>query len=364
MLCRKCGIHNPESNKVCFHCKSPLIALEDLKIDTHLDEDHAQFHAIKNTTLRFQLIRDTLVRSIQFLNHQYQFLKRPWLAAWFSVIPGMGQIYNGQIFKAIPFLISFITLVTLFIAFIKQDISNWFMYATCGVIIIAFMDAFSTAVIKNQRSSVSKRQYFSLFFYGLFLMGFTLLMLQWYSHGLFQLININNDSLSPYFENGDRICVNRCTYWFHTPQRGDIVFYQPHSFSAEDSQGNLFIIGQDNFIERIIGLPGETVEFHDGNISINGNPLPQKNYPLVTTSMPGFLKIKLPSDSYFILQSVVPQPGDTLHDKFFGILGEASHHNASIRDEENWQKSSVIPRNKIIGKPWFIYNPPSHRNFL
>jgi signal peptidase I len=364
MLCRQCGINNPESNKICFHCKSPLIALEDLKIDTHLDKDHAQFRAVKNTALRFQFFKNTLVRSIHFFNQQYQFLKRPWLAAWLSIIPGLGQIYNGQIRKAIPFLISFITLITLFIIFIKQDISNWCMYAASGVIIISFMDAFSTAIVKNQRGTVSKRQYFSLFFYGLFLMGFTLLILQWYSHGLFQLININNSSLAPTFQKGDRVCVNRCTYWFHKPQRGDIALHQSHTFSAEDNAGNLFIIGQDNFMERVIGLPGETVEFKDGIILINGTPLPKETYPLVTTSMPGFLKIELPSDSYFILQSVVPQPGDTLHDKFFGMLGAAPHHNASIRDEENWRKSSVIPRDKIIGKSWFIYNPPSHRRFF
>lgn len=366
MLCRQCGINNPESNKVCFHCKSPLIALEDLKIDTHLKENHAQFRAVKNTALRFQLIKDTLVRSIQFLNHQHQFLKRPWLAAWLSVIPGLGQIYNGQLFKAFPFLFSFITLVTLFVIYIKQDISNWLLYAACGVIIIAFMDAFVTSIIKNQRGTVSKRQFFSLFFYGLFLMGFTLLMLQWYAHGLFQLTHINNDALSPYFQAGDYVCVNRCAYWFKNPQRGDIVFYAPDTtFEAEDTQGNLYIIGADNAIERIIGLPGETVEFKNGIILINGTPLPQETYPLVTTSMPGFLKTTLSNDQYFILQSVVPQPGDSVSDKFFmAIGGIPAHHNAHISDEENWLKASVIPRKKFIGKPWFIYDPPSRRRFF
>ena len=363
MLCRQCGINNPESNTICFHCKTPLVSLSDLEIDTHLDENHARFRISKNLSERFYLIQDYYFRSIQFANQQYQFLKRPWIAAWLSLIPGLGQLYNGQRVKAIPFLLSAVALITLFLLFIKEDISNWFFIFYCGIILLAFMDAFSTAIIKNQGSTVSKRQFMSLFFYGMFVMGITILLLHWFSYGIVQFTTINNSSLQPYLMKWDKIGVKRYVYWFANPKRGDIVFYLGNGFTAQDGE-NLWLIGQGFNIERVIGLPGETVLFKNRKIYVNGDPLPDKDYPLVTKSMPENLTIQLSKKQYFILRSVIPQPGDTMSDKLFTVLGTPTSHNATIFDDENWRKASVVSRKDIFGKLGFIFNPPAHRRFF
>jgi len=60
----------------------------------------------------------------------------------------------------------------------------------------------------------------------------------------------------PWANNGDRILVLKYLYDFVDPQRWDvIVFKEPQE-------------GQDNFIKRLIGRPGETVEIIDGDIFI------------------------------------------------------------------------------------------------
>jgi signal peptidase I len=55
----------------------------------------------------------------------------------------------------------------------------------------------------------------------------------------------------------------------HFPKRGDIVVFRPP--------------GQENvdFVKRVIGLPGDTIEVHGGVVSLNGRPLPRQSVGLV-----------------------------------------------------------------------------------
>jgi signal peptidase I len=58
--------------------------------------------------------------------------------------------------------------------------------------------------------------------------------------------------------NGDRIFVNKCIYQFSEPKRWDVVVFKnpPNP--------------QENYIKRLIGLPGEQIEIREGDIYING----------------------------------------------------------------------------------------------
>ena len=64
---------------------------------------------------------------------------------------------------------------------------------------------------------------------------------------------------------GDRIMGWRFSYAFSEPERGDIVvFPNPNPVTDEEKQ---------NYVKRIIGLPGETVRIEDGQVFINDEPL-------------------------------------------------------------------------------------------
>ena len=76
------------------------------------------------------------------------------------------------------------------------------------------------------------------------------------------LVKISGRSMQPRIKNGDYALVNRLAYWFVTPKRGDIVYYQLPTFG-----------GSESAIGRIVGLPGETVGFLDGKVTINGKML-------------------------------------------------------------------------------------------
>lgn len=73
-------------------------------------------------------------------------------------------------------------------------------------------------------------------------------------------IRVQGISMLPTFPSKGIKFINCCAYLFHPPQRGDIV--------AIETTGRHVML-----CKRIIGLPGETIAFHEGRVLINGEPL-------------------------------------------------------------------------------------------
>ncbi len=81
-------------------------------------------------------------------------------------------------------------------------------------------------------------------------------------------VRVDGISMMPtYSEHGINL-VNRLAYLFHEPQRGDVVAIR---LAGEHIM----------YLKRIVGLPGETVEFHRGKLVINGQPVDERylKYP-------------------------------------------------------------------------------------
>lgn len=129
------------------------------------------------------------------------------------------------------------------------------------------------------------------------------------------------------FFEGQYVLVDKLTYHFHSPQRGDvIVFHNP-----EPEKWNLL------YIKRVIGLPGETVEIREGRVYITKDGkqhvLEESKYiPLITDYQMSPLTV--PDGKYFVL-------GD--------------NRNSSTDSHTGW----TVPRENIIGKVWLCYWPPS-----
>lgn len=79
-------------------------------------------------------------------------------------------------------------------------------------------------------------------------------------------IRVVGNSMSPTYRNGGINFVNRCSYLWRKPKRGDVVGLA--MVTAHDSQGPRILL-----LKRIIGLPGEQVSIHRGVIKINGRQL-------------------------------------------------------------------------------------------
>ncbi len=78
-------------------------------------------------------------------------------------------------------------------------------------------------------------------------------------------IRVDGDSMIPTLVHNEDMLVEKMSYWFSDPQRGDIIicYYPGYTESC---------------VKRVIGLPGDTVEVRDGKFYINGKELDESAY--------------------------------------------------------------------------------------
>ncbi|ELS01362.1 signal peptidase I [Xenococcus sp. PCC 7305] len=112
---------------------------------------------------------------------------------------------------------------------------------------------------------------------------------------------IPSESMQPTLEINDRLIIEKISYRFRTPQRGDVVVFRP----TEELKKQGY---KEAFIKRVIGLPGDTVEVKNDRVFVNGQELAEK-YIYVPNNDPGYQPrpqkpygpTKVPEDQYLVL---------------------------------------------------------------
>lgn len=134
-------------------------------------------------------------------------------------------------------------------------------------------------------------------------------------------------SMYPTYKDGEYLMANKVVYKLSEPKRGDVII-----FKYSDTQ---------DFIKRIIGLPGEQVMLKDGQIYINGTLLDESGY---------------------LDSSVYSNGGDYLHegetitvpDGEYFVCGDNRQHSSDSRT------FGPIAKSEIKGKSWIVYYPFSN----
>lgn len=75
---------------------------------------------------------------------------------------------------------------------------------------------------------------------------------------------ISGDSMLPKFFDGDYVIVYKMAYHSKMPKKGDVVVFETEEEVAGAEEGEKL------FIKRVIGLPGDVIDIHDGQVYING----------------------------------------------------------------------------------------------
>ena len=138
---------------------------------------------------------------------------------------------------------------------------------------------------------------------------------------------IPTGSMRPTLLEGDRIFVDKVSYRFHAPERGDIVVFKYPADPKKD------------FVKRLVAFGGEEVEIRDGSVYVNGTQLTDsriaKNFYYNRNDWT-FAKegqvIKVPENSFFVL-------GD---------------NSAQSSDSRNW---GFVPQKSMIGRALVIFWP-------
>lgn len=125
---------------------------------------------------------------------------------------------------------------------------------------------------------------------------------------------VNNVSMQPTLIAGHYIIVIKPYYLFTQPDRGEIIIIHP-PFAPEEE-----------WVKRVIGLPGDTVEIKNGLVYVNGTPLDEPYIKSPPSYQYG--PFTVPPDRYFVL-------GD--------------NRNNSTDSHFGW----TVSRQDIVGKAWF-----------
>jgi len=135
---------------------------------------------------------------------------------------------------------------------------------------------------------------------------------------LVQNYRIEGYSMEPNLHEQQYLIVNKVTYYLGSPERGDIIVFEYPNGPETD------------YIKRVIGLPGDTVECRPNEILVNGVVIdePYNPHPWTYTCLPQTLG----EDEYFVL-------GD---------------NRSQSSDSHKW---GVLERKFIIGKAWISYWP-------
>jgi signal peptidase I len=167
---------------------------------------------------------------------------------------------------------------------------------------------------------------------------------------LVQAFFIPTESMVPTLEIGDRVMVNRLSYRWGAPARGDIIVFADEAGAERNAQNplvgglrslaaglGLVPPSEEDFIKRVIGLPGETVEVREGAVFIDGEQLPEAAAP-----EGGYLSTR---DESFMPPTVVPEG------EYF-VMGDNRPRSSDSRS-----LLGTIDREQIIGRAFVLMWP-------
>ncbi|HEY8530845.1 MAG TPA: signal peptidase I [Limnochorda sp.] len=131
---------------------------------------------------------------------------------------------------------------------------------------------------------------------------------------------VEGPSMLPTLHSGERVVVERVTYLFREPHRGEvIVFRYP-------------LNPREYFVKRVVGLPGDRVAIKDGYLWVNGQRV-EEDY-INARALRNFPEVEVPEGHYF-------------------VMGDNRNNSEDSRDP----RVGFIPRELVVGRAIWRYWP-------
>ncbi len=136
---------------------------------------------------------------------------------------------------------------------------------------------------------------------------------------VFQIVRVDGPSMQPTLYTDERMAVTIFSYYFNSPERGDIVVTK----YPEDDR---------NFVKRVIGLPGETLKIENGKVYIDGVEL----------------------DEPYINEEIINNYGDiTIPEGKFMVMGDNRNNSRDSR----YIDVGPLDEELIVGKVQYVVWP-------
>jgi len=142
---------------------------------------------------------------------------------------------------------------------------------------------------------------------------------------------IDGISMFPYLHNTDFILVYKLQYITSPPKRGEVVVFK-HSETQD-------------YIKRVIGLPGETIKIENGLVYVNE---------------------KLLDESGYLDQSVKTQPGAAVREGVDYVVPEGQYllFGDNRPFSTDCREFGAVPKEYIEGKALVVWFPPEHAKVI
>lgn len=141
---------------------------------------------------------------------------------------------------------------------------------------------------------------------------------------------VNGQSMDPTFHHAEYVMTDKLSYKFGSPDRGEVVVFEaPPAANCPEGSGC-------DFIKRVIGVPGDTVEVRDSHVYINNVMLTETYLADTVETLPGAFTNHGP---------IVVPPGN------YFVMGDNREHSS---DSRAW---GPVTLDRIVGKVFFRYWP-------
>lgn len=147
-----------------------------------------------------------------------------------------------------------------------------------------------------------------------------------------QFHKVSGNSMVPTYLNGDFLITDKVSYKMRNPKAGEVVILKNPRDESQD------------FIKRIIAVPGDTLEINNNKVTVNGQILPEKYLPADTPTNAGA----------FLTEGTPVKAGKN---QYF-VFGDNRNHSSDSRE---W---GSITKEEIIGRAFFRYWPPQSIGLL
>lgn len=360
--CPVCGFQNVNSTARCLKCNALLRGDEAelraafIRADERRDEPRL---LMVRGALQKLWSRNPLRRFWRLPEDaRYRF---PFTAGLLSLLPGLGQIYNRQSGKALLLAGAWWGGAVLNLAALRHPFSNVLLLLLLLGWLLIWNDAIASAARMNGQFW-SLRNSVALWFAAMFATGVLISASQFLGRNHISLVRVLDRAQKPDLHFGDLVLTNHMAYWFSGPQIGEVVYFDPERFAAEQTGALLnssVSINVTDYFQRITALPGDRVEKREGRILRNGVVLPENLQPFGAELIPDGQTFQVPPGHYWL--PVTRFPSDVL-----GALVNAPRLNLfqSGWIFPGWHESTMVPAGNIRGKAVAVINPPERRRWL
>ncbi|MFC7496149.1 MULTISPECIES: signal peptidase I [unclassified Nocardioides] len=186
---------------------------------------------------------------------------------------------------------------------------------------------------------------------------------------------IPSESMEPGLVEDDRILVQKPSYWFGEPERGDVVVFEDaHNWlpAAEEPSGVTSVLAKiglyptgGHLVKRVIGVAGDTITCCDdeGRISVNGHPLDESEYAVVDEDE---CYGPMPDGTAYCDWEVGPVPDGHLF-----VMGDNRSHSADssfhacfLTPANRCEEEPYVDVDDVVGKVFVLLWPTDRFGFL